>query len=178
MDSIGGRHPFNLQLILNRPVPMMFDAVISNQHNDIGLVSKPLRIVTPVRDSDCMRLFTRLCVWRIQSRVLGGSGGQGFVTSVKVRAGELYIGPSPLPSPRLAGGGGQTQKNATATLPQTSALAVEAFLRKFFRRQRFDPRPEIFIRRPGLPLDSKVFPRRFNHGIFPITARQGNGRLD
>jgi hypothetical protein len=28
------------------------------------------------RDSDCMRLFTRLCVGRIQSRVLDGSGVQ------------------------------------------------------------------------------------------------------
>jgi hypothetical protein len=28
------------------------------------------------RDTNCMRLFTRLCVVRIQSRMLGGSGGQ------------------------------------------------------------------------------------------------------
>ena len=29
------------------------------------------------RDSDRRRLFTRLCIGRIQLRVLGGSGGQG-----------------------------------------------------------------------------------------------------
>jgi hypothetical protein len=53
-------------------------------------------------------------------------GGEGFVTSVKTRAVKSNIGPSPQPSPRLAGGGSRTHNTP---LPEKNEVARASRLR-------------------------------------------------